>query len=313
MSNTFQNGFANSITVRGIPLSQAYPGEVFYVSNSSVPTKSGVAGSDGSSSGSYNRPFATIDYAIGKCVASRGDIIAVLPGYTQTLTAASDIALDKAGIAIVGLGAGTLRPQLSYTGTAATVVISAANCAVVGLDFIAAVANAVTAVSVTAAGTGASFESCLFTESANNLNWLACVTLTTLAHDQSFRNCTFLSNDEFLASFITGAAHDRLHIEDCRFYCNATQDTVTALVVGSDITSGLIKNSSFQSANDGAKFIGFSGTCTGIMRDCAFSSLDTAGAISDGFVNSGFLALNCWVSGDANGWAILGGGNAVYS
>lgn len=312
MSNNFQNGFVNSITVRGIPLSQAYPGEVFYVSNSSVLAKGARGGSD-SNDGSRLSPFATIDYAIGRTTASRGDIIAVLPGHAETLTAAGDIALDVAGVALVGLGSGTLRPQITLGAAAGSAIISAANTAVVGIDFIAGFALIVNAISITAAGTGASIENCNFTESGADLDYVNVVVITTLAHDISFINNTFEMGDVLAVSMIAGTVHDRLHIEDCRFNLQVAQTSLVALITGTDITSGLIKNCTFTNPKDGALFIGFSGTCTGIMRDCTFSSLDVAGAISDGFVNSGFLALNCWVSGEANGWGILGGGNAAYS
>lgn len=313
MSNNFQNGFVNSLTVRGIPLSQAYPGEVFYVSNSSVLAKGARGGSD-NNDGSRLSPFATIDYAIGRCTASRGDIIAVLPGHAENVATAGALALDKAGVAIVGLGAGTLRPQLTLSAAAGSLIISAANSAVIGCDFIAGFADVTNAISITAAGTGASIENCNFTESGTDLNYLSVVVLTTLAHDISFIDCTFEMADVLAVSFITGVVHDRLHIEDCRFNLQTAQTSSVALIVGSDVTSSLIKNCSFTNPKDGALFIGFSGAaCTGIMRDCTFSSLDVAGAIADGFVNQGFLAMNCWVSGDANGWGILGGGNAIYS
>ena len=321
MGNKFQDGFAQGLTVRGIPLLQAYPGKVFWVNGSSVIPKDGIAGVDGGGTnsrpgtGSYKRPFATIDYAIGRCLASRGDIIAVMPGYTQNLTAAADIALDVAGVAIVGLGTGSLRPQLSYPTTAdGTFAITAANCAVIGFDFIANFADVTTAVTVSAAGLGTSFESCNFTEAGTDLNWLACVTLTTLAHDQSFINCTFISSDVACVSFITGVVHDRLYIEGCRFYQNAAQTVLTALVVGSDVTSSVIRDSSFRSNKDHAKFIGLSGTATGTIWGCSFSSIDTAGATGSagsGYVTSGCHCHNCYVSGDANGWAIEGGGTAI--
>ena len=47
------------------------------------------------------RPYATIDYAIGQCTASAGDVIIVFPGHTETITAAAGIALDVAGVSIV--------------------------------------------------------------------------------------------------------------------------------------------------------------------------------------------------------------------
>ena len=316
MTNKFQDGFAQGLTVRGIPLLQAYPGKVFWVNSSAVNSKNGIAGVDDAGSdtrsgtGSYNRPFATIDYAIGKTTANRGDIIAVMPGYSQNITGAAGIAVDVAGIAIVGLGAGSLRPQISLTATASTFAFSAANTAIIGLDIISNVSDVVTLVTVSAAALGTSFESCNFLETnpGNNLNYKAAVTLTTLAHDQSFINCTFISDDILMASFITGAVHDRLYIEDCRFYQNAAQTSLVALIVGTAVTSGVIRNCSFRSNKDGAKFIGFSGTSTGVIWGCSFSSLDVAAAISDGFVTSGFHAHNCYVSGEADKWGLLGGG-----
>ena len=312
MSNNFQDGFAN-ITVRGIPLAQAYPGEVFYVSNSSVPTKNGVAGSDDSSAGSYNRPFASIDYAISKCTASRGDIIAVLPGYTEDVGTAGAIAMDTAGVAIVGLGAGSLRPQLTLSAAAGSMIISAANTAVIGCDFIAGFALVVNAISITAAGTSASIERCNFTEEGTDLDYVDVVVLTTLVDDVSFIGCHFEMGDLLADACIQGTVHDRLWIEGCTFYLQQKRTAEQGMVAGTDITSSFMKDCSFANPDEAAEIIDFSGTCTGIMRDCVFSSIDEAGAIADGFVNSGFLAMNCWVSGEADKRGVLGGGNAVYS
>ena len=68
MSSNFPNGFANGVTIRGVPLTITNPGEVFWVNGSGVLAKGGVGGSNGND-GSYQRPFATIDYAVGKCTA----------------------------------------------------------------------------------------------------------------------------------------------------------------------------------------------------------------------------------------------------
>lgn len=126
MSSNYPNGFAAGITIRGIPLVQTHPGEVFWVNNSSVLAKGGVGGSDGND-GSYRRPFSTIDYAIGKCTAGRGDIIVVMPGYTETISGAAGWACDKAGVAIIGLGTGTNKPTITFSATDSDINISAAN------------------------------------------------------------------------------------------------------------------------------------------------------------------------------------------
>ena len=127
MASNFPNGFVGGVTIRGVPLLQTHPGEVFWVNNSSTAlAKGGVGGSDGND-GSYRRPFSTVDYAIGKCTAGRGDIIFVMPGYTETISAAAGWACDVAGIAIVGLGSGTNKPTLTFSATGSDINISAAN------------------------------------------------------------------------------------------------------------------------------------------------------------------------------------------
>ena len=129
MSN-FPNGFSNGIMVRGIPLTMAHPGNVYWVGNSSVLPDKGIGGSNGND-GSFLRPFATIDYAVGRCKAGRGDIIMVKPGHIETVAAAAGLAVDVAGVAVVGLGSGSLRPTINLTATASTITFSAANCSLV--------------------------------------------------------------------------------------------------------------------------------------------------------------------------------------
>lgn len=118
-------------------------------------------------------PLATIDYAVGLCTANQGDIIYVMPGHAETLSAAAGIDADVAGISIIGLGKGSLRPQITM-GTAATVDIDidAANITIENLDFIAAFADITAAIDVNA--DDFTLRNCRFTETTN-LNFLVCV------------------------------------------------------------------------------------------------------------------------------------------
>lgn len=85
-------------------------------------------------------PFATIDYAIGQCVANNGDHIIVEPGHVETVTAAAGVALDVAGVTIIGIGQGSNRPTINYTtSTAASFRVTAANCTVRNLLFVGAI------------------------------------------------------------------------------------------------------------------------------------------------------------------------------
>jgi signal peptidase I len=102
MSSNFPNGFVHGINIRGLPILQLHPGEVFWVNTSSV----GPTGSNGND-GTYKYPFSTYDYAIGRCVANRGDIIVIRPGHAENITAASGVTNDVAGVATIGLGTGS--------------------------------------------------------------------------------------------------------------------------------------------------------------------------------------------------------------
>lgn len=126
MSN-FTNGFANGVSIRGVPLVVSHPGKAFWVDS--------TAGSN-NNKGTYDRPLSTIDAAVGLCTANKGDIIFVKPGHTETVTAAAGLDLDVAGIAIIGLGAGSNRPTVNFTtATTADMDVDAANITIYNMLF----------------------------------------------------------------------------------------------------------------------------------------------------------------------------------
>jgi len=314
MSSNFPNGFSNGVTIRGVPLLQVHPGEVFWVNNSSVLAKNGVGGSNGND-GSYRRPFSTLDYAIGRCTADRGDIIAVMPGHAESISSASAITFDVAGVAVIGLGSGAKRPLFTFdTIASATAVVSAANCSFSNLQFTANLIDVVTGFSLTAAADGTSFENCKFYDTGSNLNFIDVITLATGANNLSWKGCTFIGSDAQNDSFITGVAHDEFYIDDCRFYANVAQAAAVGLVDSSgNVTNAEIKNSSFRSNVDGALWVDFNGTANGgVVKNCVVSSIDTAGATSIGDFTGGHF-FECYVSGEADAFGLVGGGGVVYN
>lgn len=74
-----------------------------------------------------DKPFSTIDYAVGQCTANNGDVIFVAPGHTEDMAAAGSLDLDVAGVRIVGLGNGRERPTITYSATAGDIDVDAAN------------------------------------------------------------------------------------------------------------------------------------------------------------------------------------------
>ena len=315
MSSNYPNGIEN-LVIRNMPLTMLYPGKIFWVDGSSITPVDGAVGGQDGGPGTFNRPFATIDYAIGKCTANRGDIIMVKPGYTESLSIASAITVDVAGIAIVGCGLGSLRPQLTFTATDATIVVSAANCSFINMQFVAGIADVVTGLSLTAAADGFSMEECWSTEGAvaGTYNFIDVITLATGANDLSWKNCTFIGNDTNNDSFITGVAHDGFYVDNCRFYSNVAQAAAVGLIDSSgNVTNAEIKNSSFRSNIDGALWVDFNGAAnSGIIKNCVVSSIDTAGA-QNTLDFTGGHAFQCYMSGEADAWGLEGGGTAVYN
>ena len=108
LHSNYPGGFANGVTIRGVPLLSSYPGKVFWVDS--------VNGANGNR-GTFDRPLATIDKAFdtGFCLANRGDVVVCKAGHVETVTAAAGLDLDVAGVAIVGLGAGSNRPTINFT------------------------------------------------------------------------------------------------------------------------------------------------------------------------------------------------------
>ncbi len=94
-------------------------GNVYYVNS--------VIGSDTYGGKDPKQPMATIDAAIGRTTANQGDVIVVLPGHTEAVTVSS-LNLDVAGITIIGLGSGSVKPTLTFAATDSRVNVTAANC-----------------------------------------------------------------------------------------------------------------------------------------------------------------------------------------
>ncbi len=168
--SSYPGGFANGVLIRGLPLTLVHPGKVFWVNNSSVLVEDGESGDDGNS-GTYRQPFATIDKALGEATASRGDVIMVMPGHSETITTDGGLALDKAGVAVIGLGNGSLRPKIILdTSAAAAITVTAANVSLHNFVIEASFADITNAIDVTAANFAIS--NCEFIEEAVDLNFL---------------------------------------------------------------------------------------------------------------------------------------------
>lgn len=111
-----------------------------------------TTGSNGNEGTSPESPFATLAYAITKCVTSKGDNIILLPGHVETVATAGGVTFaSKAGINVIGVGNGSLRPTINFTATAATMLLNAANLTFRNILFTGGIDAVVSPVVVSAA------------------------------------------------------------------------------------------------------------------------------------------------------------------
>ncbi len=150
-----------------------------------------VNGSDTTKNGSsWSDAFATLSKAIN--MAAVDDRIHISPLHAETVSAASGIAVNKAGLSILGYGNGARRPTFTLSATDATIAISAANVLFSNVRITCSIDEVVSAIVVTAAG----------------------VTLDAVDYFET-------TNYQLIQFLLTTAAADRIEVCNC-FHVAAT-------------------------------------------------------------------------------------------
>lgn len=145
--SNYRHGFPNKVTIREFPIMEMQNGNgnVFWVDSNK--------GSNGNK-GTFDRPFATLDYAIGRCTANQGDKIFLAANHAETIIAAGTITADVAGIQIIGLGTSDDRPTVTATtDAAATFLVSADDVYIANIKFACNITSQVTMLDCNAART----------------------------------------------------------------------------------------------------------------------------------------------------------------
>lgn len=289
--SNFPGGFMNGITIRGYPLVQTQPGRAFWVNNGSTIPAGSIAGSNGNP-GTLQKPFSTILYAQTMCVANKGDIIFVMPGHAETIADATTLTLNKAGVAIIGLGAGSNRPTLTFsTANTANIPVTAANIALQNILFIANfldIASVFTATS-TNTPTDLSIESCEFRDTSNVLNFLSLITGNATAN--SMDGLRFVKNrissvgtTAATTAIKLASATDRVTVQDNYGNWAVLNDTACMLAAGASAVTNLdfgrnILNKPNTSSTGGSFISGSSTAWTGHCYDNYLWQLDNSAGI----------------------------------
>lgn len=265
-------------------------GDVYWVGTTSAARN--IDAQDVPSHGDHpNKPFASIDYAIGKCTADNDDIVVVLAGHTETISGATDWVMDVAGVSVVGMGRGAARPTITFdTGTDAAVMVTAANCSVENMIFTANYADIVTGIDVDAVDFMAKGIS--FYETATNMNFLNCVVTDDTdfaANGMTIIDCERIAVDAASLAFVSilGDINNMKIINNFDNQASAT-DIGHFITLSSKTALGaqIIGNTCCVWGNTAGDVVGqfMTGSatdCTGVVSDNRMGSLATTSELFD--------------------------------
>lgn len=193
-------------------------------------------------------PLATIDAAVGKCTADKGDVIIVMPGHAENISAATSLVVDIAGVQIIGLGHGRNRPVLTYTNTAGTIEMDAANTRLSNVVLVASVSAVVVGINVDA--DGVTLDNLEFSFDATGDDFV------TMVDVDAFDRCT-IAHCQFVAESGAAGAAEAIRADDTHFLritdCWFSGQWSDSVIVGEGAagTDWLIANNVMYNADTG--------------------------------------------------------------
>jgi hypothetical protein len=252
--------FLDGIIIRDMPIQQLHPGKIYFVNNSSTLPPGGIGGSDGNS-GNYLKPFATIQAGINACTASRGDIVLVMPGHAETIATAGAITA-KAGVAVIGLGVGSLRPTLTFSATGSTFALSAANFTLSNILTLVSVDAVVVCFPVTAANVTIDKVDYQLTSAKSPVSF---ITTTAAGTDLAITNCRHYQIAAVsVTKWIDLVGADRFSIKNNYMHVSASTHVLGGTTTAS--LQGYLENNSFHNGGSTAAAVIMLANTTGVAR-----------------------------------------------
>lgn len=169
---------------------QEHPGDIWFVDSGATTTGSDAVGFGRNP----DKPFLTLDYAIGQCTASAGDVIYIMPGHAEDLATATAVNCDVIGTKIIGLGRGSLKPTFSTTAAAGSITVAVANVWIENIRMVANFGTGTTAgITVAAAGDYCTLKDIDFRDTSAANEFLVHVAVATTVTDLLVDGCTFFT------------------------------------------------------------------------------------------------------------------------
>lgn len=281
-----------------------HPGNIWFVDSGAT------GGGDTTGHGrDPDSPFLTLDYAIGRCTASNGDVIYVMPGHAETYIATNGWDADMAGIAIIGLGWGANRPTFTFNHANAQVNIGAANVRVENLRFVADITGVVAAVQVEGV-TDVVFRNCeWYWGGTTGDDMLINLELEAGAHRAIIENCRFLQEPAVAgcacAISVTGACHNVV-VRNCEFM----GDCSSACLLNAAASEGLMfLDNLVHNTDAGEPYLEVHANTTGVIANTR--GLASGATIAANAVAAAMVHCENFVSNTTGTIAIIKGAGGV--
>lgn len=251
----------------------ATTGNVFFVDS--------AIGSNSTSYGnSPDLPVATIDYAIGLCTANKGDRIYVMPSHAETISGATSLVMDVAGVEIIGLGNGASRPKLTFSAAASTISITAASCRLENIQLYSDYTNGVTVgITVGATADGLRLKNIRMEEAANTKEFLIGLSVAAACHDVEIDGFEFFGvtggTDSQCIKFVGASNFSKVtNFKIYGDFSGAPVDALTAASTYMTIGNGVIINDDTTAGLS----VSVHASTTGMMHDLRiYQAKDTVG------------------------------------
>jgi hypothetical protein len=249
-------------------------GSVFFVDSST--------GLSGNSGRDIKHPLATIDQAINKCTANKGDIIYAMPGHAEALgNNKTSLVPDIAGISIIGIGQGDDMPTITGSGVNSEIEVTADNIRFKNLRFEPGVDACLTGIDVNAHHF--TMEDCVMDYKTATYDWVDYIDISAFDH-------AVIRNNRFIAQAAAGA-NTAIHLVDANwvtiegntfigYFAEAPIWNITTACIGIMINNNFIYNDDTANADNG---ISLQAACTGLIAHNTIMTLYDAeiGAIID--------------------------------
>lgn len=246
---------------------QTHPNNVWFV-NSGHAAASNTAGFGRNP----DAPFATLAYAFSSDSVANGDVIYLMPGHTESISSATAMVMDIAGVKVLGLGWGSKVPTITIdTAAAATWNITAAGMWIENVRIVSNFLNIAAAMTVSAAGDYLTLKDVEFRNTSVILGALIQVSIAAACTDVTIDGFKFAEVAGGLTAAATNVikcagAADRFSLTNSRIYAHcsgAPVDLSTAASV--DIT---LENIRLINTETGAGLgIACHNSTTGLVED----------------------------------------------